>query len=109
MNLFFIIILSILGVSFFITIFFVLYRAISIKMFKVKYQNEVDENYNPKTVIIFPVKGSSSKLEENLKAIMSQDYKGEYEVIFSVESKEDPAYPVINNFIKDYDSASMVV
>jgi cellulose synthase/poly-beta-1,6-N-acetylglucosamine synthase-like glycosyltransferase len=109
MNLFFLIILSILGVSFLVTIFFVLYRAVSIKKFKVKYQNEVDESYNPKTVIIFPVKGASHNLEKNLKAIMSQNYKGNYDVIFSVESKEDPAYDVINNFIKDYDNASIVV
>jgi glycosyltransferase involved in cell wall biosynthesis len=109
MNLFFIILLSILGFSILVTIYFILYRAFNIKKFKKRYENEVDENYNPKTVIIFPCKGTSNHLEENLKAILSQEYQGEYQVIFSVESKDDPAYSVINGFIKDYDNASIVV
>jgi ceramide glucosyltransferase len=51
-----------------------------------------------KIAVIVPCKGLGENLEENLTAICNQDY-GEFQVIFVVDSSDDPAYPVIEKII----------
>jgi len=54
---------------------------------------------NQKVSIIVPCKGIGENLEENLKAICEQNYPS-YNVIFVLDSKEDPAYPIIDKITK---------
>ncbi len=50
--------------------------------------------------LIAPCKGIDPGFEENVTAVLSQQYRGFWEVIFVVESEDDPAYAVLNRIIK---------
>ena len=52
--------------------------------------------YAPFATVIAPCKGIDEGLEENLSALVTQDYP-EYEVVFVVDSESDPAVGVIEN------------
>ncbi len=54
--------------------------------------------YQPKAVIIVPCKGVEPRIEENIWALMNQDYP-DYSLVFVTESESDPAYAVIRNLI----------
>lgn len=51
-------------------------------------------SYTPFATVIVPCKGIDQGLEENLRALVDQEYP-DYEVIFVVDSNQDPAVPVI--------------
>ena len=55
--------------------------------------------YYPKASIIMPCKGVDREFRENLNIILNQSYK-DYEIIFSIAKKEDPAYDFLKK-IKD--------
>ncbi len=50
--------------------------------------------------LIAPCKGIDPGFEENVAAVLSQQYRGFWEVIFVVESEDDPAYAVLNRILK---------
>src|SRR6478672_1285363 len=56
--------------------------------------------YAPFVTIAAPCKGLEDGLEANLRALLEQDYP-EYEVIFVVDSEDDPATDVINVVLND--------
>src|SRR5690348_14015920 len=51
-------------------------------------------SYAPFATVIAPCKGIDEGLEENLSALLQQEYP-DYEVIFVVDSESDPAVEVI--------------
>src|ERR1044071_5222163 len=51
-------------------------------------------SYTPFATVIAPCKGIDDGLEENLAALLSQDYR-DYEVIFVVDSESDAAVQTI--------------
>lgn len=51
-------------------------------------------SYVPFATVIVPCKGLDEGLEDNLEALMDQDYSA-YEVVFVVDSESDPAVSVI--------------
>ena len=51
------------------------------------------------TTLIAPCKGIDPGFEQNVKAILDQGYPGPWQVIFVVESKDDPAYGVLNKLL----------
>jgi len=55
--------------------------------------------YQPKAVVVVPCKGLEDGLEENIRALCTQDYR-EYELIFVTESEMDAAYPLLSKVIK---------
>lgn len=55
--------------------------------------------YQPKAIVIVPCKGLEHDFEENIRAILMQDYR-DYEVIFVTESENDPAYGVLSRLLK---------
>lgn len=55
--------------------------------------------YQPKAMVIVPCKGLDHEFEENIRALLVQEYR-EYEVIFVTESERDPAHGVISKLIK---------
>lgn len=54
--------------------------------------------YTPSATIIAPCKGLDDSLYENLKVLFEQDYP-DYEVIFVVDDKADPAVAVIQDIL----------
>ena len=51
--------------------------------------------------LIAPCKGIDPGFEENVSAVLAQQYAGFWEVIFVVESKEDEAYGVLGKMLKE--------
>lgn len=49
--------------------------------------------------LIAPCKGIDPGLEDNIKAVTSQQYPGWWQVIFVVESKDDPAYELLQKVL----------
>jgi cellulose synthase/poly-beta-1,6-N-acetylglucosamine synthase-like glycosyltransferase len=59
-------------------------------------------SYRPTVTLLVPCCGEEEGLEDNLRALVGQDYE-DLEVIFIVESESDPAVPVIERIL-DTDS-----
>jgi cellulose synthase/poly-beta-1,6-N-acetylglucosamine synthase-like glycosyltransferase len=55
--------------------------------------------YTPKVSLILPCKGIDPGFEENVQAMLNQDYP-DYEIIFVVATKDDPAYAVLETHVK---------
>ncbi|MGH9834061.1 MAG: glycosyltransferase [Blastocatellia bacterium] len=64
--------------------------------------------YQPKAVVIVPCKGLDSDFDENLRAVLVQDYR-DYEVIFVTESENDPAHGALSRLIKQTRRAAWMV
>src|SRR3982751_6213287 len=56
--------------------------------------------YLPFATIVAPCKGLEDGLEQNLKALLEQDYPN-FEVIFVVDANTDPATASINSIIAE--------
>ena len=50
--------------------------------------------FTPPAAVIVPVKGLDLRFSDHLEALLAQDYPT-YRVLLVVESRDDPAYPVI--------------
>ncbi len=58
-----------------------------------------------RALILAPCKGAEFALEENLRALLRQDYR-DYEITFVVEDADDPAVAVIRRVLADYPAAA---
>ncbi len=67
---------------------------------KHKIKNLEKENY-PLISILKPIKGIDDQLESNLKSFYNLDYPN-YEIIFGLHTKEDPALQIINNISTEF-------
>jgi len=65
-------------------------------------------DYAPFATVIAPCKGMDDGLEENLAALLEQDYPN-YEVIFVVDDKNDPAVSVIEEVSRKTEKQRMLV
>lgn len=59
------------------------------------------EGYRPKVLVMLPCRGVDITLGENIKSLRAQDYKN-YMLIGIVDSKDDPAVPVLEENRVDY-------
>ena len=57
-------------------------------------------SYIPKVTIIVPCKGLDPNFDENIKAFLKQGYPT-YQVLFVTATDDDPAYPVLEQIIKN--------
>jgi len=59
--------------------------------------------YRPhgRAIVVAPCKGVDLELEDNLRALLVQDYDDGYEVTFIVESDDDPACSVIRRIMNE--------
>ncbi|MBU0648201.1 glycosyltransferase family 2 protein [Patescibacteria group bacterium] len=64
-----------------------------------KIRPKFDPDYQPTCTIIIPVKGIPHQFNQNIHALLNQNYP-DYNIIFTVENQQDPAY----NLIKPYQS-----
>ncbi len=55
--------------------------------------------YQPKAVVIVPCRGTEPDFEENIRAILAQDYR-DFEVVFVTESENDPAHEALSRLLK---------
>jgi len=60
------------------------------------------EAFRPKVSIIKPVKGLDQGMFENLASFCEFEYANDYELLFCVEDKDDPAIPVIKEVMASY-------
>lgn len=65
-------------------------------------------DFQPFCSLIIAVKGTSLTLKKNLTSFLHQKYSN-YEIIFAVESKIDPAYQLITALITDFPQAKLIV
>jgi cellulose synthase/poly-beta-1,6-N-acetylglucosamine synthase-like glycosyltransferase len=61
--------------------------------------------YQPKAAVILPCCGVDEKLRETVEALRRQNYV-DYQVIFTFESAEDPAYQAVGRWIEGWNSPS---
>ncbi len=81
----------------------------------IRYWNYVRERlrvnpppYHPPAAVIVPCRGVDPELHENIRALRQQEYP-EYEVIFVLESRSDPAYAVIREVVEREPGAPVTV
>jgi cellulose synthase/poly-beta-1,6-N-acetylglucosamine synthase-like glycosyltransferase len=55
--------------------------------------------YQPRAAVIVPCRGLEHGFEENIHAILTQDYR-DYDVVFVTESENDPAYLALTRLLK---------
>ncbi len=101
----FIISLIIAGGLFLATLFTVIYHRF---LYPRKMRPSYDESYQPRCSIILPCKGIPVNFEQNILSFFKLDYK-EYNVIFTVESEQDPCVPILKNIITREPRASLTV
>ena len=62
----------------------------------------------PSISIIMPVRGLDQEAEENFMSFVQSGYPAPFEVIFSVEEREDPAVPLIQRLIANCQTPARV-
>lgn len=72
------------------------------------YYKQYDPGYQPRCSIILPCKGVPQNFEKNIQSFLHLDYK-EYEVLYTVESIDDPCVEIIKKVIDQSPRASLVV
>ncbi len=73
-----------------------------------KYKKEKFYDYLPLATVIVPCKGIEEGFKNNIKAICNLDYP-KYNVVFVVDSKKDPAYPILYENCKKYKNTKVVM
>ncbi|MFN0120599.1 MAG: glycosyltransferase [Blastocatellia bacterium] len=64
--------------------------------------------YLPRAAVIVPCRGVDDGFEENITALLDQDYR-EYEVIFVTDSDADPASIALRRILSDHDRSAWLV
>lgn len=90
---------SILGSLLFIQSFLALIATVRFTRYALRRRPARQTRYQPKAVVIVPCRGLEHGFEENIQAILAQDYR-DYEVIFVTESENDPAHGVLARLLK---------
>ncbi|MDJ0659998.1 MAG: bacteriohopanetetrol glucosamine biosynthesis glycosyltransferase HpnI [Crocosphaera sp.] len=70
------------------------------RFFKRSPQNN---HFTPPVSVLKPVRGLEKNLKHNLRTIATQDYPN-YQVIYSVQDPQDPAYPIIKGIQAEFGS-----
>lgn len=65
-------------------------------------------DYTPKATIIAPCRGRDEGLDDNLSALLDQEYP-EFKVIFVVDNEQDAAVPTIAEIVNKHEKAKLVV
>jgi len=104
-KIFFIIAAGIVFIDLFATLFSIIYQRIWYeKVLRPKY----DESFSPRCSIVVPCKNVPKDFRDNLQGFLEQGYD-DYEVIFVVESENDPATPIIRSLVENEPRARFAV
>jgi len=90
---------SILGILLFIQSLLALIATIRFTRYALRPNPPRQTRYQPKAVVIVPCRGIERDFEENIRAILAQDYR-DYEVVFVTESETDPAHGALTRLLK---------
>ncbi|MDJ0730575.1 MAG: glycosyltransferase [Crocosphaera sp.] len=73
-------------------------------------QSGTPQNFTPPVTVLKPVRGLEKNLKHNLRTIATQDYP-DYQVIYSVQDPQDPAYLIIKDIQAEFgrDRISVVI
>jgi len=93
------------SINFSIAVYTLLYHFFIYKNF---IRTNFDLNFSPKCTIIIPAKGTNPQLKKNLLSFLKQNYK-DYKIIFTVESKTDPALKTIKPICSKVKNASYTI
>jgi len=63
----------------------------------------------PPVSIVKPIAGLEKNLRENLRTTVIQDYPAPYEVIFSVQRKDDPALPLLREVQEEFGTEKVII
>ncbi|HSP19468.1 MAG TPA: glycosyltransferase [Myxococcaceae bacterium] len=63
----------------------------------------------PSITVIRPVRGLDPGAEDNIRAFLDMEYPGRLELLFVVDSVEDPAYPAIQRLIAEHPTGAQRV
>lgn len=66
-------------------------------------------DWQPTVSIIVPVKGLDQQASLNFASLCQQTYPAPYEVIFALETDDDPAVPVVQALIQNYPESTKLV
>jgi len=91
--------LSIFGALLFIQSALALIATMRFTRYALRRRSARQTRYQPKAVVIVPCRGLEHGFEENIHAILTQDYR-DYEVVFVTESENDPAHGVLARLLK---------
>ncbi|MCS7286188.1 MAG: bacteriohopanetetrol glucosamine biosynthesis glycosyltransferase HpnI [Anaerolineae bacterium] len=64
-------------------------------------KEEIDPNFTPPVSVLKPIKGLDYGAYLNFKSFFTQDYPS-YEILFGVESPDEPTLPVIKRLMEEY-------
>jgi ceramide glucosyltransferase len=81
---------------------YLLFAIFAVERFNKKRQisNKANE-FSPAVTILKPIYGLDPEMEENLRSFCKQDYS-EYQIIFGLQDKNDPAIPVVKKIINEF-------
>lgn len=65
-------------------------------------------DFQPPVTLLKPIYGLDAELAENLRSFCQQDYP-EYQVIFGLHDKNDPALPIVESVIKEFGDIDLSV
>lgn len=75
---------------------------------KRKLKNNENINYKPKVSVILPFKGVDYNFENTIKSLLSQEYDGEYEVIFVTSDTGGKAVDLLKKYTKESKIAKLI-
>src|SRR5215813_171560 len=90
---------SILGFLLFLQSFLALVAALRFRHYALRPHPPRQTRYQPKAVVIVPCRGLEHDFEENMRAMLAQEYR-DYEVVFVTESENDPAHEALSRLLK---------
>lgn len=89
---------------------FSILTVLTVKRFLNNSKPNVTHHFTPPLTVLKPVRGLEKNLKLNLRTIATQDYPN-YQIIYSVQDPEDPAFPILKEIQKEFgsDRISVVV
>lgn len=97
--------MALVAADFCATLFTIFYKRF---LYERAYRTRFDRDYTPHCAVVIPCKGLLKNFEENLRTFLTLEYPS-YQVIYTVESENDPAVPVIRTVVQSDPRATLVV
>ncbi|MEM6255713.1 MAG: glycosyltransferase [Cyanobacteria bacterium P01_D01_bin.156] len=72
-------------------------------------KQQPESTWQPTVSMIVPVKGLDEQASLNFSSLCQQTYAAPYEVIFALETEDDPAFPAIQELIQRYPKRGKLV
>ncbi|HIF50265.1 MAG TPA: glycosyltransferase [Thiotrichaceae bacterium] len=81
---------------------YLLFALFALELFNWKRKKDsTTDDFNPAVTVLKPVYGLDPEMAENLSSFCQQNYS-EYQIIFGIQDKNDPAIPIIEKIISEF-------